>query len=123
MDWNTITPLHVRYFLSFYIRETLTLFCLLFIAWKKCTTQEKKNMIKSTIDRLDFLNDDERISAAKCLAFISLGNYGEYMGKEEREAHFRTIKENNQLLFQLDILSIIKQALNHGCSQLETLSM
>jgi hypothetical protein len=45
------------------------------------------------------------------------------MGDENMELHLDNMKGNNQLLFECDILTTIKQALNHGCHQLETSSM
>jgi hypothetical protein len=47
-----------------------------------------------------------------------IGNYGEYKGQSED--HYKTINENNQLLFDMNIILTLKQSLNHACDQLET---
>jgi hypothetical protein len=47
---------------------------LISIAWKESLTSQKRDIIQSSIDHLDFINEKKRIEAAKCLAYISLGN-------------------------------------------------
>ncbi|CEP19150.1 hypothetical protein [Parasitella parasitica] len=94
-----------------------------FSPWIECNENEKRDIIQNCGDHLDFLNDEERLRAAKILAYISLGCYGEYRGIERKQEHLQTIELNNQLLFKMDILAVIRQCLNHACKQLETPSV
>lgn len=97
---------------------------------------EKRGIVQNCGDHLDFLNDQQRLSAAKRLVYISLGTltakaiyaaalmphvgcYGEYSGLEKKQAHLQAIEQNNQMLFKMDILASVKQCLHHACKQLE----
>ncbi|KAI9484133.1 MAG: hypothetical protein EXX96DRAFT_166153 [Benjaminiella poitrasii] len=89
----------------------------LFAAWQNNTDKEKSHIIQDCCDQLDFVEDEKRINSAKCLVYISLGNYGEH------QQLIDPMQQNNQLLFDLDIISILKQSLNHACHRLETASI
>jgi hypothetical protein len=39
--------------------------------------------------------------------------------EEDKKKHLETIRRNNQLLFELDITSILKQLLNQACHRIE----
>ncbi|KAK4511580.1 uncharacterized protein ATC70_012796 [Mucor velutinosus] len=95
----------------------------LFPPWSECLQDERRDIIQRCGDHLDLLNDQQRLRAAKRLAYISLGSYGEYAGLEKKQAHLQAIEKNNQMLFKMDILATIKQCLNHACKQLETPSI
>ncbi|KAL9558318.1 hypothetical protein PS6_001378 [Mucor atramentarius] len=90
-----------------------------FSPWSECLESEKRGIVQNCGDQLDFLNDQQRLSAAKRLAYISLGCYGEYSGLEKKQAHLQAIEQNNQMLFKMDILASVKQCLHHACKQLE----
>lgn len=51
------------------------------------------------------------------------GSYGEFMGDKKQSEHIFSMKENNQLLYDADILTTLKRTLDYGCHQLEKLSM
>ncbi|KAI8992187.1 hypothetical protein BDF20DRAFT_909855 [Mycotypha africana] len=101
--------------------------------WHDCTLQEKKEIISNCFEHLDFIHDEERVNAAKCLSYISLGNYEEFIEKrklrnnmksiEERDndmnSHLELMKENNQLLYTMDILTVLQQSLKRNCHELE----
>jgi len=106
------------------------------VAWSECLESEKRGIVQNCGDHLDFLNDQQRLSAAKRLVYISLGTltakaiyaaalmphvgcYGEYSGLEKKQAHLQAIEQNNQMLFKMDILASVKQCLHHACKQLE----
>ncbi|KAI7903636.1 uncharacterized protein BX663DRAFT_507156 [Cokeromyces recurvatus] len=80
-------------------------------------TDKKNIIIQDCCNHLDFVNDEQRIKAAKCLVYISLGNYGDHQDLIE------SMRQNNQLLFDFDIIPVLKQSLNHACHQLETVSI
>jgi hypothetical protein len=54
---------------------------------------------------------------------INLGNYGEFKGTDNHAQHLETIKNNNKMLYEMDILLVLKQALSHSCKQIETPTM
>ncbi|KAL9538658.1 hypothetical protein MBANPS3_010767 [Mucor bainieri] len=95
----------------------------LFPPWSESMQDEKRDIIQRCADHLDLLDDQQRLSAAKRLAYISLGSYGEYAGIEKKQAHLQAIEHNNHMLFNMDILATLKQCLNHACKQLETPSI
>ncbi|KAG1147525.1 hypothetical protein G6F37_003751 [Rhizopus arrhizus] len=80
-----------------------------FSPWSQLTEQDKKSCIQQAIDYLE--NEDKRISSLK-------RTYSEYM-EEDKKKHLEIIRRNNQLLFELDITSILKQLLNQACHRIE----
>ena len=46
------------------------------------------------------------------------GNYGEYRGHVDE--HRQSMKENSQLLYQLNTIPAIQQSLNAACQYIET---
>lgn len=47
-----------------------------------------------------------------------IGAYDDFMG-QEKENHIERIKNNNQLLFSMDVVSILKKLLNQAGEQIE----
>lgn len=43
------------------------------VAWNESTTKERKNIVQQACNSLDLTNENERLSFARCLVYISLG--------------------------------------------------
>ncbi|KAG1176315.1 hypothetical protein G6F70_006432 [Rhizopus microsporus] len=87
-----------------------------FPTWNQSTKDEQKGFIQQAIDDLE--NEEKRVSTLQSIAYISLGTYDDFMG-QEKENHIERIKNNNQLLFSMDVVSILKKLLNQAGEQIE----
>ncbi|KAI9254396.1 hypothetical protein EDC94DRAFT_241005 [Helicostylum pulchrum] len=91
--------------------------------WEQCSLEQRKSIIQQATDYLDLLEEDKRLFSAKSLAYISLGCYGEVMGDYNKIKHLVNLQENNQLLYDADIITTLKKCLDYGCHQLENLTI
>ncbi|KAI8971229.1 hypothetical protein BDB01DRAFT_510078 [Pilobolus umbonatus] len=92
-----------------------------FKLWTESTHIERKEYIQQALDDFEVVNDEQRHSAAQIMAYIALGNYGEFMGDHHQE-HIQNIHYNNKLLYDMGIISILKESLSRTSYQIESLS-
>ncbi|OBZ89007.1 Striatin-interacting protein 1 [Choanephora cucurbitarum] len=89
-----------------------------FPLWHPSSRQQKQDIIQNCLDQLDLQNQHKRTRATQQLVYIALGNYGEYRGHVDE--HRQSMKENSQLLYQLNTIPAIQQSLNAACQYIET---
>ncbi|KAI8384054.1 hypothetical protein BD560DRAFT_345958 [Blakeslea trispora] len=83
-------------------------------SWSTSSLEQKQEIIQRCMDQLDLQEQQKRMTAIRQLVYIALGHYGECQGD-----HRQWLEQNNQLLYQLNIIPIIQQSLYTACQSIE----